>query len=84
MLGSPKECVLFTKSSKSNWVGPSRKTVVLLIKGTDFREGGGSEIDWEFGVSRCKLLHSEWIGFEVLLYSPGNSIQSLGIEHDGK
>ena len=24
-------------------------------------EGKGSEMDWEFGVSRCKLLHLEWI-----------------------
>ena len=37
---------------------------------------------WEFGVRR-KLLNSEWISSEVLLYSTGNSIQSLGLEHDG-
>ena len=24
-------------------------------------EGGGSGMDGEFGVSRCKLLHLEWI-----------------------
>ena len=47
-------------------------------------EGGGSGMDWEFGVSRYKPLHLEWIGNEVLLYSTGNYIQSLGIEHDGK
>ena len=29
-------------------------------------------------------LHLEWIGNEVLLYSTGNYIQSLGIECDGK
>ena len=23
--------------------------------------GGGSGVDWEFGVSRCKLLHLEWV-----------------------
>ena len=23
--------------------------------------GGGSGMDWKFGLSRCKLLHSEWI-----------------------
>ena len=23
--------------------------------------GGGSGMDWEFGVTRCKLLHLEWI-----------------------
>ena len=38
----------------------------------------------EFGLSRCKLLHLEWIGNEVLLYSTGNYIQSLMIEHDGR
>ena len=40
-------------------------------------EGGGSVIDWEYGVSRCKLLHSEWIKNEVLLYSTGRCAQSL-------
>jgi len=29
-----------------------------------------------------QLFHVEWISNEVLLYSTGNSIQSLGIEHD--
>ena len=41
-------------------------------------------MDWEFGVSRCKLLHLEWISTEVLPYSTGNSIQSLEREHDGR
>ena len=31
--------------------------------------GGGKGMDWEFGVSRCKLLHLEGIISEVLLYS---------------
>ena len=26
--------------------------------------GGGSGIDWKFGISRCKLLHLEWISNE--------------------
>ena len=30
------------------------------------REGGGSEMDWEFGVNRRKLLHLECISNEVL------------------
>ena len=37
----------------------------------------------EFGVSRYKLLHLEWISNEILLYSPRNNIWSLVIEHDG-
>ena len=33
---------------------------------------GGSGMDWEFGVSRCKLLHLEGISNEILLYNTGN------------
>ena len=47
-------------------------------------QGGRSGMDWEFGASRCKLLHLEWISDEVLLYRTGNCIQSPGIDHDGK
>ena len=46
------------------------------------RGGGGSGMDGEIRVSRCKLLHLEWISNEVLLYSTGDYIQSLGIDHD--
>ena len=49
-------------------------------------EGGGSGLDGEFGVGKCKLLHLhlERIGNGILLYSTGNYIQSLGVEHDGR
>ena len=30
-------------------------------------EGGGSEMDREFGVSSCKLLYLKWISNEILL-----------------
>ena len=48
-------------------------------------QGGRREsgIHWEFGFSRCKLLYLEWISNEILLYSTGNYIQSLGIDRDG-
>ena len=36
------------------------------------------------GVSRCKLLHLEWINSKVLLYSIGDYIQYPGINHNGK
>ena len=45
---------------------------------------GGKGMDWEFGVSRCKLLHLEWINNKVLIYSTGNYIQSPGRNHNGK
>ena len=35
---------------------------LVVAKG---RGGGGK--DWEFGVSRCKLLHIGWINGKVLL-----------------
>ena len=47
-------------------------------------EGGESGVDWEFGINKCKLLHFEWMGNGVLLYSTENYVQSLGIEHDGR
>ena len=49
-------------------------------------QGGdeGSGMDGEFGVSRCKLFHLEWINKMTLLFSTGNYIQFPGIAHDGK
>ena len=41
-------------------------------------------MEWEFGVSRCKLLHIEWINNKVLLHSTGNYIQCPEINHNGK
>ena len=45
------------------------------------REGGK---DWEFGISRHKPLQIGWINNKVLLYSTGNYIQYLVINHNGK
>ena len=36
--------------------------------------GGGGRLDWEFGISRYKLLYIEWIKNKVL-YSTGNYSQ---------
>ena len=41
-------------------------------------------MDWEFGISRCKLVYVEWINNKVLLYGTGNSIQHPAINHNGK
>ena len=37
-----------------------------------------------FGIRRCKLLYVGWINNKVLLYSTGNYIQYLMINHNGK
>ena len=47
-------------------------------------ERGGRGMDWEFGVSRCKLVYIEWINNKVLRYSTGNYIQYPVINHNGK
>ena len=48
------------------------------------RGWGGGGRDWEFGISRCKLLYIEWINSKVLPYSTGNYIQYHVINHNGK
>ena len=47
-------------------------------------ERGGREKDWEFGISRCKLLYIAWINNKILLYSSGNYIQYLIINYNRK
>jgi len=34
-------------------------------------------VDWEFGISRCKLLYVEWVNNKAVLYNTGNYIQYL-------
>ena len=46
-------------------------------------EGTGGGMDWEFGLSRCKLLHRGGRD-KILPYSTGNSIQYPEIKHNGK
>ena len=41
-------------------------------------------MEWEVGVSRCKLLYMEWINNKVLQYSTGNYIQYPMINHTEK
>ena len=47
------------------------------------RVRGRGGMVWEFGTSRCKLLYIEWINNKALLYSTGNYIQYLVINHNG-
>jgi len=52
---------------------------LVIAKG----EEGRRDMDWEFGVSRYKLLYIGWINNKALLYSTGNYIQYLLINHNG-
>ena len=52
----------------------------MVAKGEE--SGGGN--DWEFGISRCKLVYLGWINNKVLLYSTRKYIQCPVINHNGK
>ena len=41
-------------------------------------------MDWEFGISRCKLVRIGWINNKVLLYSTEKCMQCTVISHNGK
>ena len=41
-------------------------------------------MEWEVGVSRCKLLYVEWINSKVPLYTTDDHIQHPMINHNGK
>ena len=46
--------------------------------------GAGGGMDWEAGVSRCKLLYIRWINNKFLLYSTENYIQYPMINYNGE
>ena len=41
-------------------------------------------MDGEYGIGRRQTTTIEWINKGDLLYSTGNCVQSLGLEHDGR
>ena len=53
---------------------------LVAAKGEEGRGG----MEWEFGISRCKLLYIGSIKNKVLLYSTGNYSQYPIINHNGK
>ena len=50
----------------------------------DKGEGVMGGLEWEVGVSRCRLLYVEWISSKVLLYGTENCVQYPMVNHDGK
>ena len=57
----------------------SQRTDLWLPRGR-----GQEGKDWQFRISRCKLLYIGWINNRVLQYSTGNYIQYPVINHNGK
>ena len=54
----------------------------LAVASGEVGVGGGK--DWEFGISRCKLLYIGCVNNKVLLYNTGNYIQYPVINDNGK
>ena len=52
---------------------------LVVAKGKGIKGG----MDWDFVISRCKLLYIEWVN-KVPLYSTGNYIQHTMTNHNGK
>ena len=46
--------------------------------------GGGSGMDWELGVNRCRLLPLERISNEILLGSAGSCLVIYGRDDNGR
>ena len=47
-------------------------------------EQDGEGVEWDFGISRCKLEYPGWMKNKVALQGTGNCIQKLEINHNGK
>ena len=47
-------------------------------------EGFRGGMEWEVGVSRCKLLCVKWRNVKTLLHSTVNNIQNPVINHNGQ
>ena len=62
-----------------SWPGRGRSLQSLMAAGLRSKEGRDLELkfDWEFGVSKCKLLHLEWVSNETLLYRQGTIYSHL-------
>ena len=65
-----------------------RQIIIIYFKkwphGLPKGRGGGGGKDKEFGISRCKLVCIGRINSKVLLYSTGNYIQYIVINHNEK
>ena len=59
--------------SHLNWKLCDTENGLVVAEG----ESGGGRLDWEFGISRYKLLYIGWINSNVLLYTQGTIFNIL-------
>ena len=63
---------------------PTKDKQTHRHRGSTCGRGGEGGNNWEFGISRCKLLFKEWINNKVLLHSARNCIQHPVTNCNGK
>ena len=68
------DAALKRKKQKLQKYGVHDLIKIKFFKSRKIKFQGGSGMDWESGVKRCKLLHLEWIRNEILLYSMENFV----------
>ena len=78
-MGQPEVWITYLRLNKPTQTRRARRAELWLPRRREREWDAG-----EFGVSRCKLLHSEWISNEAVLCSTGNYSQSLVIIQDGR
>ena len=71
-------CLLCSRTFPLSWF-PIQPT-----KRKRLRPRGREGMDWELGISRCKVLHTGRINNEAPLYSAGDCTQYPVINHNGK
>ena len=57
----------------------SRNRLSDIENRLDKGEEDGEGMEWDFGISRCKLVYTGWMKNKVVLQSTGDSIQYLEI-----
>ena len=68
---------------RPKWTYLWNRNRLIELEGVRAEGGGRRGMGWEFGISRRKLVHIEWMN-KVLLYSIGNYIQYAVISSNGK
>ena len=83
-LNNASHFVAFLKYAKCKWTHVWNRNRLTDIENRLVVARGEGGMNWDLGISRCKLQYTEWINNKVLRDSTGNYIQYPGINHNEK
>ena len=69
---------------RPKWTYLWNRNRLIALEGVRAEGEGRRGTGWESGISRRKLVHTEWMNNTFLLYSTGNDIQYAVISSNGK